>query len=105
MACYAYRYPAWPATLSANIERRQLDCLWRGMSRGVYLSDGGEAYDGVGGRSAAKIHADNTPQVASVQSSVAQSRENVSSVSDVSSLALSQDRAASRASFEALAPA
>ena len=45
------------------------------------------------------------PQVASVQSSVAQSRENVSSVSDVSSLALSQDRAASAASFLALAPA
>ena len=32
-------------------------------------------------------------------------RENVSSVSDVSSLALSQDRAASLASFLALAPA
>ena len=45
------------------------------------------------------------PQVASVQSSVAQSRENVSSVSDVSSLALSQDRAASLANFLALAPA
>ena len=41
---YAYRYPAWPATLSANLERRQLDRLWRGMSRGVYLSDGGEAF-------------------------------------------------------------
>ena len=52
-----------------------------------------------------EFHTDTLPQVASVQSSVAQSRENVSSVSDVSSLALSQDRAASRASFEALAPA
>ena len=41
---YAYRYPAWPATLSADLERRQLDRLWRGMSRGVYLSDGGEAF-------------------------------------------------------------
>ena len=41
---YAYRYPAWPATLSADLERRQLDRLWRGMSRGVYLADGGEAF-------------------------------------------------------------
>ena len=41
---YAYRDPAWPATLSADLERRQLDRLWRGMSRGVYLSDGGEAF-------------------------------------------------------------
>ena len=41
---YAYRFPAWPATRSAGLERRQLDRLWRGMSRGVYLSDGGEAF-------------------------------------------------------------
>ena len=32
---YAYRDPAWPATLSADLEHRQLDRLWRGMSRGV----------------------------------------------------------------------
>ena len=43
-ADYAYRFPAWPSTLSAELPRRQLDRLWRGMSRGVYLSDGGEAY-------------------------------------------------------------
>jgi len=54
MACYAYRYPTWPVTLSAKIDRRQLDRLWRGMS-GVYLSDGGEAYGSAGHDSAASM--------------------------------------------------